>query len=551
MIKRVNKLTALLVAATSVASIAPMTSAHAATKLETLEAVVESVQAFDGGKYIFDGYRNDEQDSATYFFDGKKDIEIEDVDGDSFVKYGKEFVSFNNSKETLLNLSNGKVDEDTVSDKIAYMQTKFNTSVIKKVKKYTNNEAKLQDITVADQIDGNQFGEVWYGYTTSAQVTTYAGYVSSKGKYIDATETANVVYYVQDGELKGKKIEFDKMSDTKTVDGKTYSLEVGKTLFADSDNIYRVVKVVGGTKEVSYIQKLSKAQGETVDGAYIPKEVVSYEISDEVLNNIEANSAVRVVNKSIYTVDFNKSAKEITMKKYDFVKERDDASDAITKDRVYKVKEDEDFDDIDNEEATAYDIDVNGNVWVLCKGKIQKVVKGKLTTMYTVDRTMNEISVYDDNDIVAWNTENEIYATVAGKETSEEEVKEEEKKVEVVAGWAKNSDGTWSYNKVDGTKATGWLNDNGTWYYLNNNGIMQTGWVNLNGTWYFLQSSGAMKTGWLNDNGTWYYLQSSGAMKTGWLNDNGTWYYLNSNGSMAANTTVDGYRLGSNGAWIR
>ena len=60
-----------------------------------------------------------------------------------------------------------------------------------------------------------------------------------------------------------------------------------------------------------------------------------------------------------------------------------------------------------------------------------------------------------------------------------------------------------------------------------------------------------MKTGWLNDNGTWYYLQSNGAMKTGWLNDNGTWYYLNANGSMAANTVVDGYKLGANGAWIR
>ena len=60
-----------------------------------------------------------------------------------------------------------------------------------------------------------------------------------------------------------------------------------------------------------------------------------------------------------------------------------------------------------------------------------------------------------------------------------------------------------------------------------------------------------MKTGWLNDNGTWYYLQSNGAMKTGWLNDNGTCYYLQSNGAMAKNTTIDGYRLGSNGAWIR
>ncbi|NAS18184.1 hypothetical protein GND98_009945 [Clostridium butyricum] len=39
-------------------------------------------------------------------------------------------------------------------------------------------------------------------------------------------------------------------------------------------------------------------------------------------------------------------------------------------------------------------------------------------------------------------------------------------------------------------------------------------------------------------------------MQTGWLLDGSTWYYLNANGSMAANTTVDGYVLGANGAML-
>ena len=84
------------------------------------------------------------------------------------------------------------------------------------------------------------------------------------------------------------------------------------------------------------------------------------------------------------------------------------------------------------------------------------------------------------------------------------------------------------------------------------NGVMMSnGWINDNGTWYYLTSTGAMKTGWLNDRGTWYYLQANGAMKTGWLNDNGTWYYLNASGAMLSNTTVGGYVLGANGAWIK
>ena len=37
-----------------------------------------------------------------------------------------------------------------------------------------------------------------------------------------------------------------------------------------------------------------------------------------------------------------------------------------------------------------------------------------------------------------------------------------------------------------------------------------------------------------------------------WFQDtDGNWYYLQANGAMAKNTTIDGYRLGSNGAWIR
>ncbi|MCE1919987.1 choline-binding protein D, partial [Enterobacter ludwigii] len=89
----------------------------------------------------------------------------------------------------------------------------------------------------------------------------------------------------------------------------------------------------------------------------------------------------------------------------------------------------------------------------------------------------------------------------------------------------------------DGVMATGWLLEGGNWYFLNpvSNGYL-----------------GAMKTGWIQDNGTWYYLNASGAMKTGWFQDyDGRWYFLKSNGAMAANEYIDGYYLGSNGAWVR
>ena len=60
-----------------------------------------------------------------------------------------------------------------------------------------------------------------------------------------------------------------------------------------------------------------------------------------------------------------------------------------------------------------------------------------------------------------------------------------------------------------------------------------------------------MQTGWLKENGTWYYLESSGAMKSSqWFQVGGKYYYVKASGALAVNTTVDGYRVDSNGARI-
>ena len=117
-------------------------------------------------------------------------------------------------------------------------------------------------------------------------------------------------------------------------------------------------------------------------------------------------------------------------------------------------------------------------------------------------------------------------------------------------GYWKYSNGKWYYY-VNGVKKTGWLKDNGKWYLLGSDGAMKTGWAYDNG-WYYLNSSGDMRTGWLYWDGNWYYLQSNGKMASGgWLYTGGKWYYLYSNGVMAKNTTIDGYVVGKDGAWIQ
>lgn len=543
MIKRMNKLTALLVTATAFASIVPATSASAATKLETLDGNLESVQAFNGGSYVYDGYKNTNQDTSVYFFDGTKDTKINDVDSlNEAVKYGKNYLGFKNSDETLLNLSTGKIDDETIEEKYDSMKSKL-YSAIKKAERYNNSDLDTFNVN-STPINSNQFGDVWYEYSISDSDVEYKGYVSVDGTYIDASETANITFYAPNTNSTYTKVTFDKMNDTQKVNDITYSLKAGKTLFANSSFIYRTVNVVSDNStnvSSTFIQKISKAKGNIVDEAYIPNSVESYEISASdytAINNSKSN--VRVIDSSIYVTTFESN--KLSILKFDLTKERDNSSTAKTSDRISKVKLDDDYDNIKDEDATAYDIDVNGNVWILYKGSLSKVVNGSLSNLYTMDTSMNSLSVYDDDDIIVWNPDNEIYSVIKAGTGTVTPV--------ITVGWV-NSNGNWSYYNTDGSKATNWIKVGPTWYFLNSNGIMQTGWIRDANLWYFSNSSGAMQTGWIKDGGSWYFLRPSGDMATGWLEDSGSWYYLNISGAMLSNTTINGYTLGADGTWIR
>ena len=121
--------------------------------------------------------------------------------------------------------------------------------------------------------------------------------------------------------------------------------------------------------------------------------------------------------------------------------------------------------------------------------------------------------------------------------------------------WVKVLD-KWKYNDGYGKPIKNtWYYDS-TYkknYYFNNDGNMVTGWLNLNNIWYYLNNDGAMEIGWKQMGNTWYYLDYDGKMKTGWFKDsNGKYYYFyESTGVMAHDTIVSGYKLGSDGAWIK
>ncbi len=347
------------------------------------------------------------------------------------------------------------------------------------------------------------------------------------------------------------------------------------------------------------IQKISKEQGDDKDDAKLPKSTSTYLIAenkdyrkkeneDAVTNPADDDRTViggenwaddysdkfsdRTTNDVAYTITNGKITKYQT--KYETLNDngsaKDDDNDKFivktfslkTSNGFYYIDGDKNDDDFDDEDEFATAVDKNGNIWKLDSGKIYKYKNdGDYELMYKCDGGLNELSVYDDKNLIAYNEDDDIYAIVGGKSsTGNYEVDEDAENTTTATqvGWYTNADGSWSYGNADGTRAIGWLQSpaSGLWYYMDANGVMMSnGWVQDGAYWYFLGADGAMKTGWVYTGGAWYYLKPTvgnmGAMQTGWIQTGGKWYYCNASGAMLANTTVNGYVLGADGAWIK
>ena len=610
MFKRANKMTALLVAAASVMSIVPAMAADT-TRLGTKDGTITNAVAYEDGKYVYRGYRTDDDNEGIYYNSGDKDKALEDVeDADIEGAFAEKYAFANDgSDQYLIDLSNGQVtDESTPEDQADTASTKLKTA-LKKTDRYgtsvTVNAGNLgyvdKDNTGA--LPGPKFADTWYAYAVAGNGQDNAvsgklfGFTNASGKYVDASNLANVYAY---SSAKGKNVKIEEYNDyDEDTKLEAKLLEQPQVLTQDKDYIYAVVKVAildannpstaaGVTTDAvvdvdhagkvtvhTYLQKIAKAQGDKKDDAYLPKSVTSYEIDNKsYLDNgdvkdaytailadddsyLASNNLYRVKDDTLYVTRVRDDKVKVFSLKLTKIKEKTVNSISTDKVDAYVVKKtgdaDQDLPDTGlDADGTSVSIDVDGNTWAINEGKIYKFTGTSKSTVFTCDRSLDKLSVYNEGSLIAWDGTNDgdVYTTVQeGKTVTEGEAAPA---TPAKVGWDQLADGAWNFYDATGTKVVNnWVNVGGVWYFLKADGVMATGWVNQGGTWYFLKSSGAMATGWLNQGGTWYFLKSSGAMATGWLNDNGTWYYLNASGAMLANTTVDGYKLGASGAWVK
>jgi hypothetical protein len=608
MFKRANKITALLVAAASVMSIVPAMAADS-TRLGTKDGTITNAVAFKDGKYAYRGYRTDDDSEAIYYNAGEKDKQLEDVEDADLVGSFDEKSAFANdgSEQYLIDLSSGKVsDEGTPEDQADTAATKLKNA-IKKTDRYgskagvTASDLGYSDKDNTGALPGAKFTETWYGYSVDGNGQDNAvdgklfGFTNATGKYVDVSNLANVYAY---STVKGKNVkieEYNDYDDETELEAKL--LEQPRVLTQDKDYIYAVVKVAildtaatkaagvttdavvskdakiiakgGKTTIHTYLQKIAKAQGDNKDEALLPKSVDSYELDNKkYLDNGDVEDAYKAIlttddgyaaadnqyavkDGTLYVTRTKVGKVKVFALKMTKIKENtvwvDGAKIASDKVDAYVVKKtgdaDQDIsDDLDSANLTdkengalnAVSLDVDGNTWLINEGKIYKFTGTDKAVVFTVDRSLDHLNVYNDGSLIAWDgtDDGDVYTTVQeGKDqTSKDSPVTPVTPAKV--GWDKLTDGSWNFYDATGTK-------------------VNSKWVNVGGAWYYLKADGVMATGWLSDNGTWYYLAGSGAMATGWLNDNGTWYYLAGSGAMLSNTTVDGYKLGASGAWVK
>ncbi|AQR97850.1 hypothetical protein [Clostridium saccharoperbutylacetonicum] len=591
MFKRANKITSLLVAAASVATMVPAYAADV-KKVDSQEGTVYNAVAYKDGTAYVDGEVND-NDSTYYLKDGKYN-ELADIDSGSDVSaYGTKYVKVDDGKDYNVDLSTGKVIDENVSENDTDDAQTALRKKAKEVNRWNNDSTVLPDLQA---IPGLKFGETWYettgksgySYTTAASgkdadgkgigaPASYANIFTDKdGNYIDAdynmgkikVETTKASATIENSvDLE----DLDSTGTTKAGAAVTKSIVLGQ----DKDYIYRYaeikVVVAGGANQtvkinnknfalgtdgsitLPVIQKISKAQDSSdKDEAKYAKTVYNYVISKDDVSNLSPLGGSTANDQSNYALYANQTGAKAAVIGGKLVIYYVDNNNS-TSDNVFvqaatlKQKNGYYYTDVESKTTiqgeyndklnkVAIDTDVDGNIYVLDGGYVKKFDgTDDWTKIYKVDGSFNAISTYDKDNMVAWSQADEVYSVIGGKSTDDTKKDDTTTTTPAAAGWAKNTDGSWSFNKADGTKATGWYTDTtGTWYYSNANGIM-------------------LANAWAQDSaGAWYYLGGSGAMTVNaWVQSGGKYYYVGATGAMLVNTTTpDGYWVGADGAWV-
>ena len=123
---------------------------------------------------------------------------------------------------------------------------------------------------------------------------------------------------------------------------------------------------------------------------------------------------------------------------------------------------------------------------------------------------------------------------------------------EGILSWKCNSTGWWVEDTLGWYPMNQWLKIDGKWYYFLDSGYMDYSeyrdgcYLGSDGAWVEEYYGGH----WCSDSTGWWYEDASGWYPAGqWLWIDGKCYYFEANGYLATNKYIDGYWVGSDGAY--
>ncbi|WP_459481058.1 N-acetylmuramoyl-L-alanine amidase family protein [Clostridium saccharoperbutylacetonicum] len=573
MIKRTKKITSLLVAAAATISLVPSgVSAGEVKKIESKEGTIYNAASFSNGAYYIDGEVNDNSSSAVYYVspDGKYN-ELKDISsGSDAFNFAAKYAYVDNG-DYAVDMTNGTVIDDDMREVIL---DNAGEALKKNIKKDTDDrydDPKALKTYEAKQIlrkPGNYFFTTYTGNTIKTKGGSTINGVPGQfsicfdinGNYIDAdynlgkikvTTTAAGVdgkTIISQATIENTEDDYNITSGGK-VNASISDLSFGNIIGHDLTNVYRFARITvtasdvnaeitkingksvedasdvftyvnGDKNKVSFqvIQKISKeAAADNVGGAKYAKTVTNYIVSNkdgEAIKGIDGTGVLTGKGYSYYLQDGKISVYSV------------DANKEKVSIRTYMLKANNGYNYIDEGDESTEDCEVaedhsgtkvgqvkssGGFLFRLDGGYVYTYNNdGDWDKLYKVDGALNEFTVENKDNMILWNQDESLYSVIS------------------------------TVPKATATTAPAVIEI-----------AKNKGWVNTAAGWTFYDDAGNQVFGkWIKNNDAWYMIKADGIMVTGWYNDNGTWYYLNTNGAMVANTTVDGYVLGANGAWI-
>ena len=275
MIKRANKITALLLSAAAVISLVPATGVNAAEvkRIESEDGTIYGAVAYKDGKFLIDG-EIDGKDEGVYFLNNGKYTELDDLDtGSEYGIYGEKYATVDGD-DYYVDLSSGKVTDDEIAedekdDAASSLRKKIRKDDDGRFVESSKTASGYGDLPSLEKVPGAKFGETWYEgkYQLKTTDSSVSVYTDSKGAYIDADyNVGKIKIKTTDASVSTSSATLDNTVDAENFGNGKADVKVSnaKVIGQDKNYIYRLVTITINAE--NNISEVNGKSGVGLDG---------------------------------------------------------------------------------------------------------------------------------------------------------------------------------------------------------------------------------------------------------------------------------------------